>query len=81
MQPFFPLCAAARFAVCRFPVVLALPVSAGSRPAVAVASFAIYSQTHGKRNNFFEKFLSRLRSFFCAVRGCAAAGIWTYDKG
>lgn len=30
---------------------------------------------------FFEKCLSRLRSFFCAVRGCAAAGIWTHDKG
>lgn len=30
---------------------------------------------------FFEKFLSRLRSFFCAVRGCAAAGTLTHDKG
>ena len=74
MYPFFPLCAAARFAVCRFPVVLSLPVAAGSRPAVAVAASVLYTQTHGKRNNFFENFLSRLRAFFCAVRGCAAAG-------
>ena len=49
--------------------------------AVAGAASVLYTQTHGKRNNFFEKFLSRLQSFFCAVRGCAAAGTLTHDKG